>query len=269
MTHAIHILNLKNAFPFRVGATSYVVPDEILPNVALLANKVDDVELVLFESDEISNLPEPDEVAHLHDLGKSHDLSYTVHLPLDIVPGAADDQVRRASVDKCRRVIELMQPLQPFAWILHLVGDRRGATPSNDLAHWQAQLARTLETLTPLLDEPSWLCIETLEYPFELVASLVAAAGCSYCMDIGHLLHNGYDPDAYLAAHWTLTRVLHLHGIRDARDHGPLTFLPAGTLTKIMALLLSEPVTPRAVTLEVFNAEDLDASLRVLAEMRP
>jgi len=37
--------------PFRVGATSYVLPDHILPNVEYLAPMVDDVELVLFETD--------------------------------------------------------------------------------------------------------------------------------------------------------------------------------------------------------------------------
>ncbi|MCU0508776.1 MAG: sugar phosphate isomerase/epimerase, partial [Anaerolineae bacterium] len=36
---------------FRVGTTSYIVPDNILPNVEYLAPLVDDVELVLFETD--------------------------------------------------------------------------------------------------------------------------------------------------------------------------------------------------------------------------
>jgi hypothetical protein len=50
--------SLKNRFPFRTGATSYIIPAELLPNVNFLAGKVDDIELVLFESDEITNLPE-------------------------------------------------------------------------------------------------------------------------------------------------------------------------------------------------------------------
>ncbi|MCX7010033.1 MAG: hypothetical protein NTY53_22795 [Kiritimatiellaeota bacterium] len=36
---------------FRVGVTSYVYPADILPNVERLAGRVDDVELVLFESE--------------------------------------------------------------------------------------------------------------------------------------------------------------------------------------------------------------------------
>ena len=44
---------------FRIGTTSYVIPDDILPNVEYLASRVDDVQLVLFETDEYgSNLPD-------------------------------------------------------------------------------------------------------------------------------------------------------------------------------------------------------------------
>ena len=50
--------SLKNRFPFRLGTTSYIIPGELLPNVNFLADKVDDIELVLFESDEITNLPD-------------------------------------------------------------------------------------------------------------------------------------------------------------------------------------------------------------------
>jgi len=44
--------------PFRIGTTSYIIPDEIIPNVRFLAARVEDVELVLFEADEgMNNLP--------------------------------------------------------------------------------------------------------------------------------------------------------------------------------------------------------------------
>jgi hypothetical protein len=37
---------------FRIGTTSYIIPAGIVPNVAYLAPQVDDVELVMFETDE-------------------------------------------------------------------------------------------------------------------------------------------------------------------------------------------------------------------------
>jgi len=49
---------IKDRFPFRLGTTSYIVPADLMPNVVFLSPLVDDVELVLFESDTISNLPD-------------------------------------------------------------------------------------------------------------------------------------------------------------------------------------------------------------------
>jgi hypothetical protein len=75
--------SLKNRFPFRLGTTSYIIPAELLPNVIYLADKVDDIELVLFESDEISNLPDAATVKILKETAEQSDLTYTIHLPMD------------------------------------------------------------------------------------------------------------------------------------------------------------------------------------------
>ena len=45
-------------FPFRLGATSYILPADLVANAKFLAGKVDDIELVLFDLEEgQSNLP--------------------------------------------------------------------------------------------------------------------------------------------------------------------------------------------------------------------
>ena len=63
--------------PFRLGTTSYIWPDDILPNVRQLAPLVDDIELVLFESDEYgSNLPDKDVIAELKQLALAYGLTY-------------------------------------------------------------------------------------------------------------------------------------------------------------------------------------------------
>ncbi len=71
------MLNLPQHFvsrfgtPFRVGSTSYVYPDDILPNVEQLAAKgdVDDIELILFEVDDgPNNLPNAATVQKLSDI---------------------------------------------------------------------------------------------------------------------------------------------------------------------------------------------------------
>jgi hypothetical protein len=86
--------------PFRIGTTSYIIPADILPNAAYLAGKVDDVELVLFEVEEGGgNLPDENTLAQLADIARRNDLTYTVHLPLDLRLGD-DDLSRERSTRK-------------------------------------------------------------------------------------------------------------------------------------------------------------------------
>ena len=71
--------------PFRIGTTSYIVPDDLLSNAAFLAPFVQDMQLVLFEvPGGPSNLPSLANVAALAALGRRCDLTYTVHLLHDL-----------------------------------------------------------------------------------------------------------------------------------------------------------------------------------------
>ena len=76
---------MKLKLPFRLGTTSYIVPDEILPKVQYLADKVDDIELILFEVDEgPNNLLDTNIIRNILSLANNCNLIYTVHLPLDL-----------------------------------------------------------------------------------------------------------------------------------------------------------------------------------------
>lgn len=105
---------------FRTGTTSYIIPADILPNVEFLAPRVDDVQLVLFETDEYgSNLPDAALRRRLNELAAEHGLTYTVHLPLDLRLGDGDEETH-ISLVKARRVIEATRELRPFAYTVHL-----------------------------------------------------------------------------------------------------------------------------------------------------
>jgi hypothetical protein len=99
---------------------------------------VDDIELVLFESKDLSQVPSAETVRELKQAAIYQDLTYTVHLPIDIHTGDAEENERRRAVETCRRTIDRLEPAEPFAYILHLACDQRGAKPSTDLARWQA-----------------------------------------------------------------------------------------------------------------------------------
>lgn len=251
--------------PCRLGTTSYIIPADILPNLKFLANRVDDVELVLFESDEYSNLPSPADVARMGKIADDYGLSYTVHLPLDAWPGSADEAIRKRSLEKWFRVMERMAPLQPFAWIVHLNGLPRGDTGAQ--ARWQDQCARSLEALSQKTD-PRLLCVETLGYDYRLAWPMADENNCSVCLDIGHLVLNGYDVAAYFDAWLERTRVIHLHGVDpSSRDHKDISHLDEGLLGYILNELNQTGPVDRVMTLEVFSRSDFETSMELLERM--
>jgi sugar phosphate isomerase/epimerase len=263
-------LNLKQQYPFRLGTSSYIIPDHIVPNVRFLAPLVDDIELVLFESAEHSNLPGPTEVAELGRIAADHGISYTVHLPLDIELGHHDEAVRFRSVRQCRRVIDLTAPLDPFAWVLHLsrpVGP--APVPQDDRARWLDALAESAAALADAFPAPRLCSVETLSYPFEWVEGIVARHGFSVCLDVGHLLLRG-DP---LAEAWRrygdATRVVHLHGVRGRTDHTDVSALAPEVLSLLWSALRQTERGTRVVTLEVFNRPDFERSVETLAAAWP
>jgi len=130
---------------FRLGTTSYILPDAILPNVRWLMERVDDVELVLFEVDYgPNNLPSPEEIHALAGLARQSGLTYTIHLPLDLDCSPAGEG-GNDSLEKAGRVIERTLPLEPYAFIAHLDGrDIRGRAGREDLERWTSDACRAL-----------------------------------------------------------------------------------------------------------------------------
>ena len=255
--------SLKNTFAFRLGTTSYIIPDDVLPNIAFLADKIDDVELVLFESDELSNIPSPEQVAELRNIARDNNLTYTVHLPLDTWTGSADEAVRLSSIEKIKRVIDRMAPVEPFAYVCHLHGDRRGKNPVNDPALWVEQHVKSLTEILTLV-KPSDICIETLDYPFHLVESVVWDLNLSVCLDIGHLIIMEYNVEEHLDKYLDRTRIMHLHGVHEGKDHTDISHVDPALLNMVMERINQDSEPERVCTLEIFSQKHFERSLDVL-----
>ena len=254
--------------PLRLGTTSYILPADILPNVEFLAPLVDDVELVLFESDAISNLPSEEAVRELGRLARRERLSYTVHLPMDAHLGATDELLRRAAVGKCLRVIERTAPLDPFAWVVHFHhDDYRTGIPAHTVPAWHAALRRSMNELLDHGLPARSFCVETLSYPFELVADLVEELDLSICLDVGHLVLYGFDVAAAIRRYWPRTRVIHLHGVHSGKDHTDVSHLDPDIPRMVLSAARGDPRIERVLTLEVFSEPDLRGSLAALERL--
>jgi sugar phosphate isomerase/epimerase len=259
--------NLKNRFPFRLGTTSYIIPADLITNVRFLAPYVDDIELLLFEADDESNLPDEKIITALNEIARSNDLSYTVHLPLGLLLGAMDEEKRRSSVNKALRIVELTSPLNPVAYVVHFEGERRGVIPSENMTGWINGIRASVAELLDTGVRAHLFCVETLDYPFALVDPIVYQFELSVCLDIGHILLSGYPLDAYLAKYHDKIRVFHAHGIRDHKDHRDLGSLKESDLALLFGSLQSCWSSPPVLTLEVFDENDFRLSLEVVERM--
>ena len=267
MGHDILLRELATGafFPFRLGTTSYILPADLVPNVEFLAPLVDDVELVLFESEPVSNLPDLRVIERLVDLKRANRISYTVHLPLDVQLGNPDEERRRHSVEKCLKVINITRPLAPFAYIVHFHGEQRGGQPAQNIKRWSGALDRSVCEMLEAGIEPDLLCVETLDYPFEHVAGIVSRHHLSICLDIGHLLLYGYSLEQYFRMYLRQCKVMHLHGICNGADHCHIGMLDEGIVQSVLDRLCSHTLKERVLTIEVFNQQHLEKSLDVLA----
>src|SRR5215208_3946330 len=258
---------LEKTYPFRLGTTSYIIPDDILPNARYLADKVSDIELILFEVDDgPNNLPSSGVIHDLSQIAREHDLTYTVHLPLDLKLGA-DGSDQDQSLVKAKRVIDCTHGLNPWAYVLHLDGKSvRTSTDANAIRQWQDHSVRALEIVAEWAGHADKLAVENLEtYPLDFIQPVLDRIPVSRCVDIGHLWLDGHDPISYLRTAMPRTRVIHLHGIAE-RDHHSLVFLPQEKVRAVWDELIRTRYAG-VLTLEMFSEEDFLSSMEVIQRL--
>jgi sugar phosphate isomerase/epimerase len=268
--------------PYRLGATSYVWPAELLPNIRKLGPLVDDVELVLFEVEGYSNLPDAAALAEMNALAETHQLTYTIHLPLDLTLAKPE------SLESAKKVIACTRDLEPWAYVLHLDGRHPVAGPALSkvegageslegnpshatVTRWQQDARRVLEELALLAGDAQRLCMENLEnYAPEHFLPLLEQVPVSLCADAGHLWLTGRDPLSFLDRYLPWTRVIHLHGVKvtgpQSSDHESLLHLGPERVAQVLDLLSARDYGG-VLTLEVFGREDFFSSRSLLAEV--
>jgi sugar phosphate isomerase/epimerase len=243
--------------PFRLGTTSYVLPAAILPNVRFLAGKVQDIELLLFEVDDVDNaLPDQSVVRELGTLAAAHDLSYTVHLPLALELGRAGREAD-LSVKRAESVIDAFGVLEPAAYVAHL-----GPAPQSGAERWLERAADQLCRLSALAGDPERIAVENPGATHPCMAEVLDRTGASRCVDVGHLWHSGEDPVSELERFRPRLRLVHLHG-SSRRDHQSLACVAHGKLASVTRYLLKSSFDG-VVTLEVFGLDDFQDSLRAI-----
>ena len=262
-------MDLKDKFPFRLSAPSYIVPGDIATNVAYLSRKVDDIELIIFESDEICPLPDVETIASLRQIALDNDLTFTIHLPLDIWLGDPNEAERNKSVGKCLRVVERMRPLVPLGFVLHCNRKLKDSSTQVDDTCWQKNVEKSIGELLLSGIPSNMICIETLDYPFTLIEPILHEKELGVCLDIGHILFNDFPLDDYLHRYSDETRIIHLHGVKEGKDHCALSSIERKYLSLLFKRLSEIDRHETVVTVEVFDSLAFETSLSVMEEFKP
>ncbi len=248
-------LSLKNRYPFRLGTTSFIFPADYTTNVRHLAPLVDEIELLLFES---NHLPPVDEIRGLEELARTQGISYNIHLPMDVHLAGETHEIRKHAVDAVTRAIDRVAPLCPTTHTLHLTFDQSDRRPGT-VDQWQHLC---MESITEVLKRsrisPDRISIETLDYDPFWLTPIVEALDLAICVDVGHVILYGFDLPQVLGSFADRTSILHLHGVTGGRDHLALTQLDPSLRGTIAGYL--HDFTGSA-SIEVFNLKRLCESL--------
>jgi sugar phosphate isomerase/epimerase len=252
----------KGVYPFKIGTTSFIYPASYTQNVTMLAPYVDEIELLLFESAPDS-LPSIHEIKKLLSLSKEFDLTYNVHLPIDISLSDPEPTIRHAAVQTLKKVMDLTASLSPSTYTLHLSYDENGQETER-IKKWQDRLYHSVGHFIATGVVPEMISIETLTYPMEWVKNILNDFNLSVCIDLGHLMVYGFDMETVFNRYCHRTSIIHLHGVENHKDHLPLNRLSTER-SRIVRDILKR--FNGVVSLEVFSYPHLKDSLPFLEKL--
>ena len=253
---------------FRLGTTSFILPDHIIPNVIKLGPFFDEIELLVFESS-LDVLPSKKDVNTLLSLSRDLNLTYNIHLPTDVSLSSESSLKRRTAADTLLRVMDRFHPLIPTTHTLHLEMPpdviRNMGNPETR-KDWLDRTREGVAAFLPGIPDPSVISVETLDYPFSCIEPLIHEFHLSVCVDAGHQIRYGHDLLQTFEAHRSRIPLIHLHGVdssgTEKKDHKSLDALSENEIMKIIQVL---ETFEGGVSLEVFSLKNLNRSLLVLS----
>jgi sugar phosphate isomerase/epimerase len=253
--------SLKNRFPFKLGTTSFIHPAGYSDNVRRLAPLVDEIELLFLESE---HLPSVGQINTLKNLAATLDVTYNVHLPMDISLADPSPGTRRRSREAVVRALERAAPLNAGTHTLHVTCE----LPDKDrhsIESWQSRAMESLDDLLAGLPVGAGaLSVETLDYPPRWLAPVVSRLNLPVCVDVGHIVRFGFDLKEAFDLFAGKIAIYHLHGVTGRQDHRALNHLELEAREEV-AMHLKD--FGGSVSLEVFSAKDLMDSMDCFSRM--
>lgn len=248
---------LKHSFPFYSGTTSYIYPfetDNLIGNVKALSDSVDIIQLLFFGKNYLDKLLTKKNLHALQKIQKEKSIKYCIHLPTDFdLLNPIQDNLEEA-LTRIQKIIKACKDLEVDYYILHIDRCENFTYPK---IIWNKKtkqsFSKALHSIAALFADPKCLCIENTSCSLKVVKNEIEATNVSVCCDIGHLMIKGESFEQMFNLFKDRTPVMHIHGVKNNKDHIALPCSPAADLEILQRFLKSYQGT---VILEVFNEKD-------------
>jgi len=258
-------MSYKRRFPFKIGCTSYVIPDTIIPNVTFMADIVDDIELLFFESSNNAPYLTNAEIRELGSIAAINDITYSVHCPIDIAVGASDVHGLDNFLYQIEQITEQSKKLPVSGYIVHLDGLQNNFT-EEELSSWYRKVNYICnKIITNCAVDTKLFCIENLTCDPFVNIKIIDKYNFSACIDCGHLWHQKHDWQKYCSTLFSNTKVFHLHGVTNNKDHCSLINHDHIQLESFIKTYLKD--FTNIVTIELFGKEITFESLAIVREL--
>jgi sugar phosphate isomerase/epimerase len=265
--------NRFESLAFKIGAPSMVFGDDMVENAEQLAEVVNHVEIVLFFTPELHNIPGNKEIHSLKQIQQQHEITYSVHLPASLEFGAKDTYKRDEAIQLATEIGVQTAELDPINTIMHIPFSTPTLVPvpglyfkSNDSKQWQDWTRRSLESLTTLsenLAKTANLLVENINYSPSFLEPFIKNGLCGLCLDIGHLLLGGESAVDELKKYMDDIEEIHIHGVKGQNEHLCVSELPFSMIRQCVECLQIKNFTG-VVNLEIFSPDHLFKSIEVI-----
>jgi sugar phosphate isomerase/epimerase len=261
--------------PYKIGAPSMVFGEDLLENVRILAGLVDHIEIILFHTPSLHNIPGPHQIRALKSIREQEDVTFTVHLPDSLEIACSDRSRREESVQLARELCLNLKGLDPSYYVLHIPFTPPTLVPvpglyfnkenDQDWDGWTKRALDSLEVFHDGIGHNNKLLVENINYSPFFLEPFWKEGFCEFCLDIGHLMLGEEDVMEVMQQYLDATRIVHLHGVKGYEEHLSLTVLPKDLVHGWLRYL--KKVSFRGVVLlEVFNPRHLKESMDILLE---
>lgn len=251
--------------PFKISSPSYLLPTGYIDNVTYLIDKVDDIQLLLFESTKEDELFDRRKsiLSTLNYLVADYDKSFTVHMPT--TPNLFDENGFEIRIDTTLEIINKLSELKnikSYTFHYDLPKDMKFEDLSVEETMkidntYIAFFSRILKSNPDIS-----ISLENTSTPVFALDNVVNNCKINYCIDIGHLLIQKRDLDEILPR-LEKTSVVHFHGVKESKDgkikdHNEILFN-----RKIFKILEN---FKGILTIENYHKLKFNKSLKVLEE---